>query len=337
MISTVSIRRIRKNSNHLGKGKGGLPLKKDKRDLSHSRLVGMHNMSVGAVQSQLSLLPPGGLGRIIRAPRDQGDTPFCTGENTSKAISYLTGVDMSPEYQIACIGKVTGESIFTLGGADPRIAMQTMLLWGALAETLSPFILASGASTNDPRIKDPSFIAEFNNWPAPLALQSAKYEQQAYFAVDGPFDHFDNIRMALQAAFAEGQVVMMFTPWYTEYANATPQNAVLPHGVTPNGWHAWLVPDWQMPQFNPGLSETPLIVDNSWGAEWGQGGIGFMTRQEVNTLLSVPGAGAFVFRKLDANAVMAFNLHNAALSDVFLEILQRLKGGIIGLEEALSK
>ena len=278
---------------------GSAPLTEDTRDFNHQAVFGA---------TPLANFNPSGRGTVPFPPNNQEQYSYCTGCAVSEAAGYQDAAAYSFEYQIAKIGEISGFPI--TNGADPRKAMQSGVLYGSLPRALAPMSI-DGAATA---------VVDWNNWPSALDEAAAQHERQSYFRVDtGDYDAFDNIRSAL--ATSPHDVAMAFTPWYAEWENVP--GGIIPSGHTLVGWHAHLFIDWKT--INGVLY---LVQQNSWGVNWGDGGLSYWSRDIVNATLGVSGAGAYMFVKMDPNVVKRFQLHNVALSDIFAELRARF-GSII--------
>lgn len=278
---------------------GGRPLTSDRRDFHHSRYF-------GSTVDMLAQLPREGLGRQVINLNNQGMTSFCTACATSEASAYMEGVPMSFEFQAAKIGQLVGEPI--VNGADPRKAMETMVLYGSLPKTAAPFSLED---------HDAAFLADYRSWPPPLDLQSGQFEKASYFRADtGPFDAFDNIRVALFQASAAKGVVMAFSQWFQEW-NSPP---IVGPGKYFVGWHAYLFIDWVQ------LNGVPhLKAQNSYGPLCGDGGVQYFPREVVNATFAVPGSGCYIFRDVNPRDVKSWNEQQSTLAVIYQEILQRVR------------
>lgn len=278
---------------------GSQPLSEDRRDFSHTRLYGGTPADVAAL--------PVSLYRARQVVNDQGQTPYCTGCNTSEAIGYQEHQDFSFEWQIAKIGQLIGQII--TNGADPRVALKAGVEAGALLRSKAPLNLS----------KDGLKVADWRNWPVELNLEGVKYQRESYLDVlkDSPLDAYDSIRVALNKGVKDDAVVMVFSAWYAEW-RPTALNPVVPIGINVEGYHAHLFVDFTL---RNGIS--PLVQQNSWGTAYGEQGYAYFPRETVNKMFEEAGTGCYIYRRLDPTVVKSLQIHNANLKQIFLEIFLR--------------
>lgn len=267
---------------------GSRPVTVDARDeqFQHHRIFGTTTNTLAALPQHLGRKP----GKI----KDQGDTNFCTAFATSTASEFQEGVELSPEFQAAKVGEMSGAPI--VDGADPRMALKAAQIFGSLPQLDTDYTLAS---------KTPSFIADWNNWPAPLDLLADPHEKESYFQINtGPFDAFDNIRVALAQGFAENAVGIAFTQWKANVWNTAPAGFINLLGGDVSGYHAYVYID-----FDETFRGTEvLVVQNSCGTNYGDAGLQYFTRDVINSIYADPGSSAFMFRDLSAATVAQLNL-----------------------------
>lgn len=238
---------------------------------------------------------PSTLGRIRMAIEDQDfpvPTDFCTGYSKSKALAYMRGIEMSPEWQVAIEGKYLGEPI--LDGADPKSAMDAAVLNGALPKQFAHLSLEK-----DGAIK----ISDWRNWGnelAPIALPQAPSGWYAVADDDG--DTFDDIRIALYKAWtAEDRApVMADGEWFREWndaANNPHAGGYMPAPITdPIALHDYLFIDWIT------IQGTPYLVAHlSQGTDFGDKGFLYFDRPTINMIWSQQrmlknGTGLYIFR-----------------------------------------
>lgn len=308
---------------------GSRPVSPDRRDFQHNRYFGV-------APGVLAQLPKMGLGRPVFNRTNQLGSYFCTACSTSTASAYIEGVEMSFEWQAAAIGRLVGEPI--LRGADPRKAMEAMILYGSLPRALAPMTLQADGEEH---------VADHRNWPETLTREAAAFEKASYFRADtGIFDKFDNIRAALWKADQEAQaeakrtgepkkeyIVVAFSAWQPEW-DTTIVDQVPPKSSYMAGlfrrlfgglfgatevWHAYTFPDW-----TEILGREVLKAQNSYG--WiGDNGIQYFTREVVNAAFSNPYAACYIFRDIDPKNVKSWQEQQSTLSTVFSELYYKLR------------
>lgn len=280
---------------------GSKRLLDDKRDFQHHKLFGAP--APLSLPPTLSRKPPFGI-------KNQAFTSFCTAYSTCAASEYQEGVELSPEWQTAKVGQVSGAPI--LNGADPRKALAAAVIHGSLEQALAQWRLPDVGA---------EWVANWNNWPAPLDVQAFKHEKLSYFRVDtGPHDAFDNIRLALFLAQPDNGVGIAFTRWYNEWNH--PTNGVMLEGKTfSNLYHAHLLIDWKDID-----GQTYIVGQNSYGTAFGDAGLTYWSRGEVNRMFSTGDGGAYIFRDLTPDIVYNFYWKNR----MWKEIFYRFAGSITG-------
>lgn len=269
---------------HFKHGSG--PVTDDKRDFQHSEIF-------GATGSMLKSLPQR-LGRKPIKIKDQKDTNFCTAFSTSTASEFQEGIEFSPEFQAAKIGEKSGRTI--VDGADPRMALEAARIFGSAPQDKVEWSLAN---------KTPDFLANWDNWPQPLDLLAYPFEKQSYFRIDtGPFDPFDNIKLALSQAFGDNGIGIAFTLWKGDNWNYAPGGFVDSFAGEIGGFHAYNYLD-----FDETYKKTEVLtVQNSVGTEYGDQGLQHFTRDVVNAIYNNPlGSAAYIFRDLSPDVVRRLN------------------------------
>jgi hypothetical protein len=245
----------------------------------------------GATPDILKQLPKNGLGRKPISVENQRGTNFCTAYCTSGGSEYIEGIDMSPEYQVALIGEFLGAPIFD--GAQGIDAMKALCLFGSLPKKDATLSLEADG---------PERIAYLKNWPKELLQIANKYRKSSYFdPATGPFDAFDNMRVALYQAKQAGEerVVFAFTQWFSSWGFASRDtDHAFVEGEGSYSWHAHLFIDWKM------LNGEPVMVEqNSYGEDWGDKGLSYWSREAVNQLYADSRNDFFMVRDISPEDV----------------------------------
>lgn len=264
---------------------GSQPLSWDPRDkaFAHSRLFGA---------APLSALPSHGLGRSPVAIKNQGTTLFCTAFGTAAASEYQEDIELSPEFQVAAISRIAGAPI--LMGADPRDALKALVAYGSLPQHLAPLSLQT---------HPPEQVADLRNWPQELIDRAKAYGKAAFIPVDGPYDHFDNIRNALFLGQKDKQAVVAFGRWYRGWNNVGADGIIPDDQSVLHGYHCFLFPDWTIID-----GVEYLIAQNSYGPGFGKGGLQYFSRKIVNEAwkpdsLWGDGIGLFILRDISPETI----------------------------------
>lgn len=223
---------------------------------------------------------------------DQQGTEFCTAYQVSKARAYSTGIDMSPEFQVAVESEYAGNPI--VDGTYPHIAMNAARVNGSLPKQFSPFTLTKNGA---------DFIADWQNWPSNLFPIARPYAPRSPYAVGyGDGDVFDNIRAALFNAFQAGEndPVLAYGNWYKEWNTAANNPTLRGKMPVPESaavsLHAYLFIDWIFDE-----QGVPWLVGHlSQGTEFGDKGFLLYDRATVNKAFANPihdGVGLYIWRK----------------------------------------
>lgn len=247
---------------------------------------------------------PSTLGRQRRAILDQGASDECTDFQGAARAGYRSGKDFSRKWHGAKESELLKQLI--VNGADPRTALKVPLAFGSLPLASEP-ALAQAAT--------PSYYLDWGNWPVPLDKLAAPYLEVAYHLIDGPYDHFDNIRTALLQAQQENQVALVFSEWFPEW-NASHGIAGVPKS-RPVASHASLFIDWMQAD-----NEPALINHLSQGTSFGDQGFLYFPRETVNQQVENGNMGVYIFREHpDQPAIMNAI---AELDSVAIDFAQRI-------------
>lgn len=253
--------------------------------------------------SNLPLVLPQSLGRKALFVKDQGNTNICGGCSISTAKSFQDGIDFSEEYSYATIEEIIGRK--NTQGVDPRSAMEGGHKIGFLPKHLAPFTWRSHGE---------AYISDWLNWSEALDAEAQKYAEPSYFKVDGPRDHFDNIRTALWNARDENAIVNAFSRWYSEFNESS--RGILPDTVeNALSYHAYTFIDWDVIN-----DKEYLVAQLSSGVEYGNGGLLYFPRKLVNFLFSEYGTALYIYRKPDETNTSERELGRNQM----LDLLQRL-------------
>lgn len=261
-------------------------LPQDLRDFSHHALFGtIEPANLPAFDFDVGAATPSIL--------DQTDLDFCTGycsseQNTTEFHSESDAC--CPLYQMAKIKQVRGE--WNQSGANLRDAANALIQYGSIPLSQSPFTHNQNPGTD----RDRDFLANWNNWPPALDLIASMRKLGSYFTIDGPGDAFDNMRSVLwqSASNWSGSGVIFGLEWHDEWTG-TPAG-VIPDAVPASGGdpHAVYIRGQKV------ISDVPyMVVQNSWGAAFGDNGLYYMPRSVLNIQWS-GGYGAFAFKKISA-------------------------------------
>lgn len=181
---------------------------------------------------------------------DQGPTLRCTGYGNAAQMYFIHGIQGHPDWQAAKIGQKQGRSVDE-GGGDPNATMKSMRDDGFLPSTASPQRWEThgiGGTT-------------WKSFPPQLDDIARKFDTAiAFFKVDGPYDTFDNIRVALFQAYdpktKRGAAVDAFGRWFNDW-NDEP-DGFIPHEYSRfAGYHRYVIYGWE---------GEYLLLKNSYGS-----------------------------------------------------------------------
>ena len=214
---------------------------------------------------------PETLGRPRQHVFNQGMTLRCTGYGSAANGSYIHGRAFSPDWSAYKIGVKQGKSVDE-GGGDPNATMKHQRDDGFLPLEDAPYSLERNGAQGS---------GMYAGWPAELDEKAKKFDTVPGFVrVDGPYDTFDNIRVALHLACDPvtkfGATVDAFGRWFAEWSSA-------PRGIVPStyksfiGYHRYIFIDWVTID-----GKEYLVAHNSGGTGIGDGGFFYFDRDTVN-------------------------------------------------------
>lgn len=207
---------------------------------------------------------------------DQQATLRCTGYGNAAEAYFIHGFQGHPDWHAAKVGQKQGRSVDEYGG-DPNACMKSMRDDGFLPSTASPLRLethgVNGTSWHSfgPQLDD---VARKNDTAV------------AFFKVDGPYDIFDNIRVALFQAYnpvtKRGPAVDAFGRWFREWSGPTD---FIPQKYSSfAGYHRYVFFGWE---------GDYLLLKNSYGID---GHEMRMHRITVNEEFKQPGTTLKILR-----------------------------------------
>lgn len=254
---------------------GLIPLPKDKRDRSH-------HLTFGGVS--ISDLPA----EYIVEPKDiddQGGTQFCTAYATSESAETQFDKIFSPDFSTAAISQEAGKNI-AFSGANLRDAMKAGKNYGFLPQTSAPV---------NWRETSPEFVANLQNWPEALREEAKQYRMDSFYAVDGPRDFFDNIRMAIWIARNDPddnkRTVVVGSKWFAEWQTTSPSGIIPEQYSNFITYHAHRIIGWTTIN-----GQLYLVDQQAQGPAFGKNGRCYFSRSVANREFGDQ-LGAFIFRK----------------------------------------
>jgi len=218
---------------------------------------------------------------------------FCTGAATCAASALQEGVPLSWKYSMALSKELTGDP--NSWGQQIRPAMLTHIKMGAIELNESPY------EEND----TVSFLRNIKNWPNHLKILARKHMKKSVFFVNGPYDHYDNIRASLWKFRKEKRAVVSGVIW-----NWNISDEMLDEYKEKGTGHCILY---------RGFTEKGLIMQNSYGRKAGHNGFHIVGREVVNRNFEHFDGAMFI----DINKEEAKFLHENRLP-LWMEPLVRL-------------
>lgn len=273
----------------------------DHRDYSHAK-----TFRLGA--APLPPLPPEYI--LLSTLENQLSTDECSAFSSSAVRDTQKGIEFSEDYMFSKEKQIEGT--YKTFGADLRMPCQAAITYGFLPKTIAPDMTSA--------MKGRDFIANWENWDIKLDSEAIKYRPGGYFAVDGNFDMFDNIRSAMWHHQDEKVTVFVGATWFDEWTEA-------PGGIIPSvyrnvaGGHAFKIAGWKT------INGIPyLVCQNSYGAAFGDNGLFYFSREIVNKEFTY---GAYYF--LDNVPQQVANV------GIAWAILQRIKYILMLMSKSLGE
>jgi len=274
---------------------GSGPLKKDRRDFSHTKWV----QTFGSVMTSF----PASLGRDRLPIKDQGFSDFCTGFASATAGEYMDGKVYSPEWQFAYNKREMGGDYRSFG-AEPRATLKAAKRYGFLPQETTTLSLAN---------KDRDFLAQYQNWSSTYEPVAAKNCTTAYLKVDDRPE--SDIR---------NEVVIAFGIWYYQWdekgfvLNTDPGDKFF--------YHAYTFIDWITVDGIP-----YLVAHMSNGEGMGDKGFLYFPREVINRDFARPETGLYIYKKLSKEEIAAAKNTNTIAG--LLQAIWNITLEIIGLKQ----
>lgn len=250
------------------------PLPEDARDFK-----------LGAVQKPVPLtdIPDEFYDAEIIAIKDQGQLDFCAGYAGAAVSEDQEAVELDPHYPFMAAKRRIGGNAWTSWGLNLRDLCEAAIRDGFIEATAFPFV-------NDDRAGDRDFLANPENWPKDVDLLAEEHKKGSYWnAGDGPYDTFDNIRSAIWGNRFEHRSVLTGALFRPEWGAA--QGGVIPKTYGPTGeGHAFKIFGWKTID-----GEPYLVIQNSWGRNYGDDGLFYMPREVANKELTF---GNYTFKDI---------------------------------------
>jgi len=256
---------------------GLLPHVEDKRDFDHETVFG----SVKPIE-----LPDEYIVKGRKWIHQQYDSDLCAAMTTTGVSEDQEQVRLSPEYQFAKIKEIMGDPFGW--GASLRIACQSLVKYGSLEESISPYNLD---------IANRNYIADWKHWSKDLDVQAREHKKQSYFGIkDRSYDLYDSIRSALWLNKDFNRSIVSGALWRFGWDT---DDGVIPVEYGEHGTpHAFKICGWD---------DKGLVCQLSNGVDVGNVGFFYMPRKVANKELTY---GNFMFIDIDPDVAKEMHKYN---------------------------
>lgn len=208
-----------------------------------------------------------------------------------------------PNWQMAKTKQIRGE--YLEFGATLREAALSVVTYGSLLKSFSPFTHAEGKPTD----RDRNFLANWNNWPADLEKKAAPFKAGSFWSVDGPLDMFDDIRSTLYINKTSNTPsgVIFGLAWRPEWTYS-PGGVIKDNYTTPQGnGHCIYIRGQKI------INGVPYLkIQNSYGPSVGDKGMFYFPRAVINREANY---GAYTFKKMAVGDAQYMNENGIKVSD----------------------
>jgi hypothetical protein len=235
-------------------------LPKDKRDLTVGSIFGYPKLEEVPNEDFL----------LHSTIKDQGFLYACSGYAGATVIEPAEGRMINGDSLYGWAKKLEGDME---KGADLRTICKVLTKIGAIEQSEWKENL------------DEDGIKRWWEWSDKYEDLAIKHRQKAYFAVDGRYDFFDNIRLNLWRFIGNGRGVLTGTQWYQDWTSQKEINKISGYSA---GGHALGFMGQKI------IKGVPyLVAQNSYGLGLGDNGYYYFSREVVNKCF--PAYGAFMF------------------------------------------
>lgn len=219
-----------------------------------------------------------------------------------------------PLYQMSKIKQVRGE--YTSYGANLRDAAQALVKYGSIRKNQSPFTYGEGL----PSDRNRDFLANWANWPSILDSKASVMKLGSFFAVDGPYDAFDNIRSALYLNYKAGIPigVTFGLNWRPEWNISLNGIVSENYDVSTGGPHAVKLFGIMV------VNNIPyILMQQSWGDKFGNNGVYLLSRKVINNEFKA-NYGAYCFKLLSKALASYYNENGILVTENWFTKLIKL-------------
>ncbi len=246
---------------------------KSKKDFSFAKTFGIAN---------IGLLPDSFFIDNGDVP-NQGFTTFCTAYTACDISTDEDKILYSQDYNIAKTFEILGVPS-TTQGADLKTAFSVPVTFGLLPRELAPVTWEKDGNEKS---------ADYHSYPDSLDQEALKHKKPAYLFVDGPYDHFNNVRSTIWLNRENNMSVGVGTDWYSEYEQVGP-DGIIPEGKTVSGGHAWSIKGWKT------INGKLYLIAKTWqGVGYGDKGYCYFSQEEFNRLMDARGSVAMTLCRVN--------------------------------------
>lgn len=208
--------------------------------------------------------------------KDQGDTDYCSAYAVTSVSEDQEFTELLPEYQFFRTKQIAGNP--EDWGADLRSACKSAVKFGSL-----PIVMNKKGLTRDQ-------VLDKDNWEEYYLFEAMKYRKGSYFSVNGPYDTFDNMRLALWQHRNDKCTIVTGAKWRYQWINA-PGGVIQKDDFEGGFGHAFKIFGQKIIN-----DELHLMAQLSNGVNVGDNGIFYFSREVVNRELGK--YGAFMFKDM---------------------------------------
>ena len=242
---------------------GLLKLPKDNRDFKLSAVIKLPKLEELPKEFELEPI----------TTYDQLESDYCSGEATCGASGLQEKIALSPEWSFA-VSKMISEDPEEYG-QDLRTAMKVHTKYGAIEKKDAPYSLEKGDEDNK--------IRYINNWPKDLFEKAGGHKKQTFFKIDGQYTPFDDIRAFIWMFRAEKRAAVIGVEW------SWPLEQVIMDEPGEGEGHALYAIGFK--KIN---GKDYLVIQNSYGAEAGDNGKHYFSREVIDKFVGEYGSFAFI-------------------------------------------
>lgn len=252
------------------------------------------------------------------------NSDFCASYAGASVSEDQEGVELVPEWTFAkakqlLIQKLknpTEDQIMAIiksWGLNLVDVCEAGIKYGFLAKEYDHF------KCDTPERPERDILADYRNWPEELDMLGYEHAKSAYFAVDGPYDTFDNIRAALYKNQGERRSVLTGVNWRASWGSH--KDGMIPTTIDPTeqaSGHAFKI--FGQMRCADGIRLVAQLSDGTW---FGDKGLFYFPREIVNSQFTF---GSFTFKDQISQEKAQYHsdLNLPIDSSIFLKIIKTI-------------